>query len=215
MAINVVVFDVGETLFDETRLWGLWADWLGVPRLAFFAALGAVIERGWHHRRVFDLVAPGFDLAAARRERGLAGDADMIGPDDLYPDALPCLQRLTALGYRVGIVGNQLAAVEPMLRDLPAELAFIASAGAWGVEKPAPAFFQRVVELAGTAPSEIAYVGDRLDNDILPARDQDMAAIFLRRGPWGMIHARRPEVDRASAVIGSLAELPDALAACV
>jgi len=214
MAIHVVVFDVGETLFDETRLWGLWADWLGVPRLTFFAAFGAVIERGWHHRRVFDLVAPGFDLAAARRERALGGDADVIGPEDLYPDALPCFQRLTALGYRIGIVGNQLAAVEPVLRDLPAELTFVASSGAWGVEKPASAFFQRIVDQAGAAPPEIAYVGDRLDNDILPARDLGMAAIFLRRGPWGMIHAGRPEVERASAVIDSLAELPDALAAC-
>ncbi len=29
--INAVVFDVGETLVDETREYGTWADWLGVP----------------------------------------------------------------------------------------------------------------------------------------------------------------------------------------
>ncbi len=43
MTIRLVVFDVGETLVDESRMWGEWADWLGVTRLAFFAALGAVI----------------------------------------------------------------------------------------------------------------------------------------------------------------------------
>src|SRR6266446_6422224 len=32
MAIRLVVFDVGETLIDESRMWGEWADWLGVPR---------------------------------------------------------------------------------------------------------------------------------------------------------------------------------------
>ena len=46
MPIHTVFFDVGETLLDETRIWGAWADWLGVTRLTFFAALGAVIARG-------------------------------------------------------------------------------------------------------------------------------------------------------------------------
>jgi hypothetical protein len=41
-----------------------------------------------------------------------------------------------------------------------------------------------------------------------------MAAIHLRRGPWGVIHAGLPEIHRASAVIDSLGDLPDALAAC-
>ena len=30
--IKAVVFDVGETLVDETREYGTWADWLNVPR---------------------------------------------------------------------------------------------------------------------------------------------------------------------------------------
>ncbi len=33
MPIRAVCFDVGETLIDETRHWGEWADFLGVPRL--------------------------------------------------------------------------------------------------------------------------------------------------------------------------------------
>jgi hypothetical protein len=50
MALKAVFFDVGETLIDETRDWGEWADYLGVTRLTLFAALGAVINRGQHHR---------------------------------------------------------------------------------------------------------------------------------------------------------------------
>ena len=41
-----VVFDVGETLVDETRVWSTWADVVGIPRLTFMAVLGAVIARG-------------------------------------------------------------------------------------------------------------------------------------------------------------------------
>src|SRR3712207_6890560 len=48
-----VVFDVGEVLVDETREFGAWADWLGVPRHTFSAVLGAVIARGLDHRETF------------------------------------------------------------------------------------------------------------------------------------------------------------------
>ena len=60
-------------------------------------------------------------------------------------------------------------------------------------------------------PAEIAYVGDRLDNDVLPAREAGMFAVFLVRGPWGIIHARRPERARASLILDHLSDLPAAL----
>jgi hypothetical protein len=44
--IDAVVFDVGECLVDETREYGTWADWLGVPRHVFSAVFGVVIARG-------------------------------------------------------------------------------------------------------------------------------------------------------------------------
>ena len=50
MIIAAVVFEVGETLIDETRHWGEWADWLGIPRLTLSAVQGAATERGEHHR---------------------------------------------------------------------------------------------------------------------------------------------------------------------
>jgi hypothetical protein len=45
MPLTAVFFDVGETLVDETEVMGGWADWLGIPRLTFFAAIGAVLAR--------------------------------------------------------------------------------------------------------------------------------------------------------------------------
>lgn len=91
--VDAVFFDVGETLVDETEVWGVWADWLGVPRLTFFAALGAVIARGGDHREVFELFCSGRDFGELRRAR----EAE-IGPQgfktaDLYPDARPCRSR--------------------------------------------------------------------------------------------------------------------------
>ena len=61
-----------------------------------------------------------------------------------------------------------------------------------GGEKPSADFFNRIIAECGCAPGEIAYVGDRLDNDIRPALAAGMVAVFVRRGPWGYIHAHTP-----------------------
>ena len=44
--------------------------------------------------------------------------------------------------------------------------------------------------------AEIAYVSDRVDNDVLLAKEAGIAAIFLRRGRWGVIQAAWPERRR-------------------
>jgi hypothetical protein len=68
--IAVVFFVVGETIVDESREYGTWADWLGVPRHTFSAVLGAVIVRGSDYRETFQVFRPGFDLRAERERRG-------------------------------------------------------------------------------------------------------------------------------------------------
>ncbi|MGH7292877.1 MAG: HAD family hydrolase [Myxococcota bacterium] len=210
--IRAVIFDVGETLVDESRSFGEWADWLGVSRLTFFGALGSVIERGLHHLQVYQDLRPGFDLAAERERRLRAGPAPgRIGRADLYPDARPCLEALHARGYWLGLAGNQPASAEADLRALALPVELVLCSESSGVEKPSAAFFARVVAETGRPAHEIAYVGDRLDNDILPAMAAGMRGIFLRRGPWGVAHARRPEVARADAHIESLLELPAVL----
>lgn len=77
-----------------------------------------------------------------------------------------------------------------------------------GGEKPSADFFNRIIAECGCAPGEIAYVGDRLDNDIRPALAAGMVAVFVRRGPWGYIHAAHPDVTRAHIRVKSLDELP-------
>ena len=210
MAVKAVFFDVGETLLDETRLWESWADALEVPRFTFLATLGGVIARGDEHRRVFELLRPDLtdDELFARRN-----GVEPFGPDDLYSDALPCLEELRVRGYRLGAAGNTTTEVEEALRRCGFEFDATGSSEGWQVWKPSPLFFSRMVESAGCAASEVAYVGDRLDNDIVPAATAGLAAIFIRRGPWAVLHGHRPEASVARARIDSLAELPEVVGA--
>jgi FMN phosphatase YigB (HAD superfamily) len=213
MPVSVVFFDVGETLVDETRMWGEWADWLGVPPLTFFSVLGALIERGASHRLVFEHFCPGFDLQAARRERAAAGIPDVsVKPEDFYADALPCLSELKTRGYRIGLAGNQPAEVEEQLLRCGVAADFVGSSEGWGVAKPAQEFFRRIISLAGVRPGDIAYVGDRLDNDVMPAARSGLVAVFLRRGPWGHVQPSRWDTGNAALIMNSLVKLPEALA---
>jgi FMN phosphatase YigB (HAD superfamily) len=191
VAVEAVVFDVGETLVDETRLWERAADAAGVPRFTLMGVLGGLAARGEHHGRVWEIL--GVEPPTANLEL-----------DGFYADALPCLERLRDAGYVVAASGNTPASVETELRR---HVDRAGSSASWGVDKPSPEFFARVVELAGVEPGKIAYVGDRVDNDIAPALAAGLVGVHIRRGPWGYLH----EPPAGALRIDSLDELPTVL----
>jgi FMN phosphatase YigB (HAD superfamily) len=117
------------------------------------------------------------------------------------------------VGYRLGLAGNQSADAEKHLRRLGLPVEFIASSEGWGVEKPSRRFFTRIQEAAQMPASRIAYVGDRLDNDVLPAKQSGMFAVFISRGPWGSLHRDRPEAAQADARLETLDGLLEVLPA--
>jgi FMN phosphatase YigB (HAD superfamily) len=210
--ITSVVFDVGETLLDDTREWGAWADWVGVPRHTFSALLGAVTAEGRNNAETFQYIRPGFDLLAERARREEAGVGEQIDDGDLYPDARPALAELRARGLWVGVAGNQTARAGELLRDLGLPADAVATSGEWGVAKPDPAFYDRVAAFARGSRSEIVYVGDHRDHDIAAASSAGLRTALIRRGPWGYLWAGDPIVTAtADWVVNSLAELPDLL----
>jgi FMN phosphatase YigB (HAD superfamily) len=196
LAVTAVFFDVGETLVDETRMWGEVADELEVPRFTFFGILGGLAARREGHRHVFDVLGVQAPPSSGFRA------------DDLYPDAHACLTELRKRGYLLGAVGNTGVQVEGLLREL---VDVVGSSAGWGVEKPAPAFFARLVDEAGRPAHEIAYVGDRVDNDIEPALAAGLVAVHIRRGPWGFLH----DPPAGAIRIDSLSELTAALGSVV
>jgi len=204
MSDRWICLDVGETLIDETRIWSAWADELGVPRLTFMAAFGAVISRGGDHREVFPLLgADDWQLRVDSVEAALGGFAS----GDLYLDAKPAIAALRDAGYRIAIVANQPAVRSEQLRAIGVDAEVVAMSEEMGVSKPDPAFFTRTLELLGSPDAaSVAYVGDRMDNDVIPALDAGMRAVWLRRGPWGLI-GRLPDGVRPAVTVDSLAEL--------
>jgi FMN phosphatase YigB (HAD superfamily) len=209
--VKGVVFDVGYTLIDETRRWREWGEWLGVKEEQLFRSLRSVIADGVHHVEALKRLQPGFDLELARADRQREGRRDEFLAIDLYPDTSPCLARLKSSGLKIGAAGNMSADVEQFLADSALGFDMIGSSQRWGVEKPDPRFFERVIRAMGLPAEQLAYVGDRLDNDVGPSAAAGMCAIYLRRGLWADVLSGRPEAASAEAVIDSLDQLPDAL----
>ncbi len=212
--IRAVVFDVGECLVDETREYGTWADWLGVPRHTFAAMFGAVIAQGRDYRETFQEFRPGFDLYEEREKRAAAGKPEYFGEEDLYSDVRPALAQLRADGLWLGIAGNQTVRAGSILRELfTGDVDLIGTSDDWGASKPDLAFFTRVAEVVPFASDEILYVGDRLDNDIRPAATAGMKTALIRRGPWGTIQRHDPEADSIATIrLDSLGELSEMIA---
>src|SRR5438477_5420746 len=206
MGTRAVFFDVGYTLFDETRLWREWAEWLGVDDHRLFATLREVIAEGRDHRELFTRL--GFELQAQLKARSDAGWVERLLPSDLYPDARPCLANVKAKGRVVGVAGNFPADVlDRAILDAELPVDVVGGTDRWGVSKPSNDFFERLIEAAGVPAEQIAYIGDRFDNDVLPARNAGIHGIFIQRGPWGEAHARKAaEMDVP--MITSLDKLP-------
>ncbi len=201
--------DVGEVLVDETRLWSTWAATLDVPRLTFLALLGGAIERWGDHTRAFDLLGvPGWRDTEPEVKRAFGA----LRADDLYVDARSALVGLREAGMGVAVVANQPADRHAELLALGIQPDVMAMSGALGVAKPDPGFFARILSLLGNPPpGEVAYVGDRIDNDVVPSRAAGMRAVWLRRGPWSLL--AEDTGGAAHLVVTSLAELaadPDA-----
>lgn len=203
---DTIVFDVGEVLIDETRVWSIWAELVGVSPLTFAAVLGAAVLQGEPVASVFNHVAPNLDWSSLEdeHERRYGGFRE----EDLYPDVRPCLSELRDAGFRIVIAGNQ-----PARRTAQLEALHLGVDGCWtseelGVSKPDDAFFARVLDLVGIEDAgRVLYVGDRIDNDVLPAMQAGMRTCWLRRGPWGQLQDVPDDTEHPDLALEGLGEL--------
>ncbi|MBV8192188.1 MAG: HAD family hydrolase [Alphaproteobacteria bacterium] len=116
-----------------------------------------------------------------QRVRAMVGKLDVF---QLRPDIDGLLRRLRERRLKLGIVANQPKVVrERLARAGIAEFFdYYGLSGATGLRKPDPAAFLAAASAVGVAPSACIMVGDRIDNDIAPAKALGMAAILFRSG---------------------------------
>lgn len=100
----------------------------------------------------------------------------------LYPDVAACLARLD--GYVLGIVSNGHGAQQRQklaVLNIAAQFRHVAISGDIGLAKPAAGIFHAACAMAGRAPAECLYVGDKLEVDAGGAARAGMASLWLNR----------------------------------
>ena len=103
--------------------------------------------------------------------------------ETLYPDAIPVLNAFSQK-YSLGVIANQAQGLQKRLEEWHIAHYFSAFASSWdvGVSKPDPAIFRYALSLAGCAPERALMIGDRLDNDIFPAKALGMKTLRIMQG---------------------------------
>lgn len=197
-------FDVGSTLVDETAAYD--------HRIReMIAGTDVTFEDFQQKRTEFARQNLRGDLEAAAFF-GLQKTPWHHEDEAPYPDADRVLGELKNRGYHIGIIANQSAGTAARLEKwgLMAHIDLVVASAEEGVSKPDPAIFRLALERAGCAPAEAAMIGDRLDNDIAPAKAIGMRTVWLPQGPavWQSVRSAAESPDTR---VESLSELLEVL----
>ena len=144
-----------------------------------------------------------------RRVQAMTGNLDVL---QLRPDIADLLRKLRQRGLSLGIVANQPERMRERLEREGIAGLFVhyGLSGMTGLCKPDPRAFTAAAEALGVAPADCIMIGDRIDNDIAPAKALGMATILFRTGR----HRRqkpRTAAEEPDAIVADVAELEAAI----
>ena len=174
--IKWIFFDIGSTLVDETEAYD--------HRVREMIAGTSVTFKEFDDVRIA-LARQGLDgNSAAIKHFGLTKTPWHSEDEVPYSDAQSTLAALVDKGYKLGIIANQKLGTEERLESwgLRQYLEVIAASAEIGYAKPDKEIFERAFELAKCSVAESIMVGDRLDNDIIPAKSLGMKTVWIKNG---------------------------------
>jgi HAD superfamily hydrolase (TIGR01509 family) len=190
-----ILFDVGYCLMDEAPRLEHALAWLSKALAAAGHAFGPA-DLHAAYRTACRQPEPGEPSLLVQMLRSLgvpAGTTAVLRravpwdavPLDAYPEAVAVLSGLRAAGFRLGVLANQPASARVDLdrAGIAALCDGVWLSGAVGLAKPDPAFFRLALDAWALTPGRVAYLGDRPDNDVAPAKALGLATVRVCRGP--------------------------------
>ena len=197
--IKWLFFDIGSTLVDETGVYD------GIFRK--IAAAAHVSEEYVRTQAVEFCKQNKRGDKEVMRLLGVEYPGWTPEYEALYPGAKECL-RVLEKKYKLGIIANQIPGAEKRLEDMGIRRFFdlIVTSAEEGVAKPDPEIFRLALTRAGCTPDQAVMIGDRIDNDIVPAKQIGMKTVRIRQG-MGKYRNIRGDAETPEYEIDSLSEL--------
>jgi len=216
VAIDTILFDIGWPIIDESESHRAWNEYL---RQRIGETKGRKVSDA--EIKSFEMEAVGcyapsmfsyviWRLTGPEKElfyklRAEFDNFDFYEYYRIQPEAIDLLARLHTK-FKLGIAANQPKAVHKYLEE-EGLLKFFDSkmvSDEIGYSKPDVRMFLKVLENLDSIPESSAMVGDRQDNDIIPAKLIGMKTIRLLIGPHRDQKVRYPNegpdyaIDRLS-----------------
>lgn len=129
----------------------------------------------------------------------------------LYEDARECLHELHGR-YHIGIIANQSLGTAERLKQYGVleYIDLVIASAEEGVSKPDKRIFEIALNRAKCTPEQSIMIGDRIDNDIIPAKRIGMKTIWIKQG-FGRYWKITKECEKASYEVNCLTELLEIL----
>lgn len=201
--IKYLFFDIGSTLVDESEC---------VKKRCEVIIESNNIDRQEFYDRVEECAkTDSYAVRAAAFYYGAEIPRWYGELEKLYPDTKMILEILSQK-YKLGVIANQVAGTKDRLDNWGIGKYFdvvVASAEA-ECAKPDLKIFNLALEQAGCKPNEAVMIGDRLDNDIVPAKQLGMKTIWVRQG-FAKYQSISNETEKPDFIIDSISDILDIL----
>lgn len=199
--IKWLFFDVGSTLMNEEKVYE--------HRMRDMAA--AVKEP---YEKIYEIAMNFYrqnkkgDLETAKLF-GLPKQKWYVEDEVLYEDAKVCLEKLSRK-YKIGVIANQSLGTEERLAQhgVMQYIDLVVASAEEGVAKPDKRIFEIALERSSCKPGDVVMIGDRIDNDIVPANLLGMHTIWIKQG-FGRYWNITQDIEKADFVVNNLMEICD------
>ena len=195
-----IFFDIGSTLVDESDCYeARYKETTAETEISYQEFKNKVIEIAATSDNPYNDAVNFFGLKKTKWHTEL---------EKLYPFTESILAELSEK-YKLGIIANQSAGSEKRLADWGIGKFFdlVITSAEEGVEKPNLEIFSIALDRAECEPCNAVMVGDRLDNDIIPAKKIGMKTIWVKQS----FAERQPDSDIPDYIINSLEDINNIL----
>ena len=193
--IKWIFFDIGSTLVDESIAY---QNRIKNTIVGSNVTYNEFMDRLTQSVGNFKSVCASFGLKPAPWN----SDDEIV-----YPEAENCLSKLGKY-YKIGIIANQSLGSEERLENLGLlnYIDLVIASAEEGVAKPDLQIFQIALDRANCKPEEAVMVGDRIDNDIIPANRIGMTTVWIKQGFAGLSKPKKA-IEHPDYTVNNLKEL--------
>ena len=198
-SIKWIFFDIGSTLVDESIAVSKRVErTVANTTIGFYDFYAKMVEISKHDQNSYHKALTYYGLKSAPWN----SDDEFV-----YPEAEACLCELHKR-YKIGIIANQNPGSRERLEKLGLlkYIDMVVASAEEGVSKPDPRIFRIALDRVDCKTDEAVMVGDRIDNDILPANKLGMTTVWIKQGLGGLCEPTC-EAEMPDCTISELSEL--------